>query len=358
MARVRKLPPTSPAVVTPFVTSQDSNMTTTSQSETVSCVVLLVDDHPGTGDDLRQMLANETDIQLHCCRDADEALAMAPKVKPTVILQDLDVPDGALAPLTRYRTDATTRDVPVMVLSSTEDPVAKSDAFTAGASDYLIKLPDRVELVARIRLHSRARLNQLQRDAAHRALREGQERLLVTNEQLVSLNHQLELATETLKAEATYDALSGLLNRRAFSDSLQRELARSRRTGDPVALIIGDIDHFKRINDTHGHMVGDAVIREVARRLRSTVRASDAVGRYGGEDCPPEAAAALAERLRKVIAREPFVFADGLIEVTMSLGVAMALESHDGEDIMRAGDQALYRAKRSGRNRVELALPA
>jgi two-component system chemotaxis family response regulator WspR len=320
------------------------------QPPAVASVVLLVDDQVIIGEAVRRMLVGEADIQFHHCADASVALATAHRVNPTVILQDLVMPNASgFALLAQYRGDALTRDIPVMVLSTKEDPVVKSDAFTAGASDYLVKLPDRVELIARIRLQSRARVNQLQRDEAHRAL--------------VSVNQQLEEATERLRVEATHDTLSGLMNRRAFFDNMQRELSRSKRKSEPVALIMGDIDHFKGINDSRGHMAGDAVIREVARRLRNTVRTSDLVGRYGGEefvilavDCPAEAASKLAERMRRSVAATPIPFADNGITATISLGVAAALNGYDGDELLRTGDEALYRAKRAGRDRVELAV--
>ena len=322
------------------------------QPPSVACVVLLVDDQVIIGEAVRRMLVGEADIEFHHCADASVALATAQRVNPTVILQDLVMPNvSGFTLLAQYRGDALTKDIPVMVLSTKEDPVVKSDAFAAGASDYLVKLPDRVELIARIRLQSRARLHQLQRDEAHRAL--------------VTVNQQLEEATERLRVEATHDTLSGLLNRGAFFDSLQRELSRSKRKSEPVALIMGDIDHFKAINDSRGHMAGDAVIREVAKRLRHTVRTSDLVGRYGGEefvilaiDCPAEAAGRLADRMRRAVSTNPIPFADGAITATMSLGVAAALDGYDGEDLLRAGDEALYRAKRAGRDRVELAVLA
>lgn len=322
------------------------------ETSSAACVVLLVDDQLIIGEAVRRMLAGEADITFHHCSDASVALDTAKRINPTVILQDLVMPNvSGFTLLAQYRGDTRTKDIPVMVLSTKEDPVVKSDAFTAGASDYLVKLPDRVELIARIRLQSRARLNQLQRDEAHRAL--------------VLVNQQLEEATERLRVEATHDTLSGLLNRRAFFDGLQRELSRSKRKSEPVALIMGDIDHFKGINDSRGHMAGDVVIREVARRLRNTVRTSDLVGRYGGEefvilaiDCPAAAAGKLADRMRRAVSTLPIPFADSAITATMSLGVAAALDGYDGDDLLRAGDEALYRAKRAGRDRVELAVLA
>src|SRR5262245_46247535 len=159
-------------------------------------MVLLVDDQPVVAEAIRRIVANEPDFDFHYCRKAGEALAVAQRVKPTVILQDLVMPDlDGLALLRLYRADAETMDIPVVVLSTREEPLLKSQAFALGASDYLVKLPDPIELVARIRLHSRARLHQLQRDEAYRALRESQHQLVVKNTELASLNQRLESAT-------------------------------------------------------------------------------------------------------------------------------------------------------------------
>jgi two-component system chemotaxis family response regulator WspR len=332
-------------------------------AESMSCVVLLVDDQAMVGEALRRMLSHEADITLHFCPDARRALEAARYLKPTVILQDLVMPGvNGLSLLTQYREDPIVGQVPVIVLSSTEDPVVKSDAFSAGASDYLVKLPDRIELAARIRLHSRARLNQLQRDQAHEALRTSEERLIAKNAELLVANQRLQDMTERLRVEATRDALSGLLNRRAFFDALQRELARSQRTAEPIALLIGDIDHFKTVNDSRGHVAGDAVIQDVARRLQEMVRAADLVGRYGGEefvilagDCAPEAAVELAERMRRAVADSPIRLVDGNLAITMSVGVAVSTGHTGAEELLAAADAALYRAKRAGRNLVEMA---
>jgi PleD family two-component response regulator len=145
-------------------------------------------------------------LHFHYCADAAEAIGIAESIKPTVILQDLVMPgiDG-LTLMKRYRDNSTLKAVPVIVLSSKEDATVKRDAFLAGANDYLVKIPDKIELVARIRLHSNAYISQQQRDEAHRALRASQLQLLQTNAELRSLNQALEDALSRVKQ------LSGLL---------------------------------------------------------------------------------------------------------------------------------------------------
>ncbi len=163
---------------------------------------------------------------------------------------------------------------------------------------------------------------------------------------------------------ATIDELTGLANRRQFFELGHREAARARREQRPISVAIMDLDHFKNVNDEHGHAVGDAALRIVAHTCRAGVRLTDLVGRYGGEELAfvfPEAgmsmAAEVAERLRSSIASRPIVHADASITVTASFGVASsgAPAEADLEALLQAADRALYRAKSNGRNRVELA---
>jgi two-component system chemotaxis family response regulator WspR len=295
-------------------------------------IVLLVDDQAIVAEAIRRMLVPETDLTFHYCGDSSEALAAARRITPTVILQDLVMPGAnGLTLLKQYRADPLTKDIPVIVLSSKEDPAVKREAFSAGASDYLVKLPDPIELVARLRLHSRARVNQLQRDDAYRALR----------------------------VQAMYDSLSGLLNRAAFFDLFRKEVARAARDQTPLAVIMADLDHFKDINDRYGHPTGDIVLREVSQRLRASLRDSDVIGRYGGEefvvaapDCGMADATALAERFRLSACERPIDVPGGHVSITLSLGVAATTDLRAPEDLLRAADEALYRAKRGGRNQV------
>ena len=159
-------------------------------------MVLLVDDQAMVGEAIRRALASQENLDFHFCASSAEALKVAERVKPTVILQDLVMPgvDG-LELVRQYRSNPATVDIPIIVLSTKEDPLVKSEAFSAGANDYLVKLPDRIELIARIRYHSKAYIIQLQRDAAYRALRESQLQLVDSNTALISLNQKLEEAT-------------------------------------------------------------------------------------------------------------------------------------------------------------------
>ncbi len=174
---------------------------------------------------------------------------------------------------------------------------------------------------------------------------------------------ELMQVREQLAVKASRDGLTGLWNRAAVCEILDRELHRVTRAGTSVTVILADIDFFKRVNDTYGHAVGDTVIISVASRLRESMRASDAAGRYGGEelllvlgDCDPDSAIARAEELRALISETPVLTAKGEISMTCSFGLAVSLPGMLSGELIELADQALYRAKRMGRNRVVSAL--
>lgn len=158
----------------------------------------------------------------------------------------------------------------------------------------------------------------------------------------------------------TVDGLTQVFNRRYFEDAIERELSRSRRYARPLSLVLLDIDFFKKINDTWGHLAGDAVLKEVAGTVRSRTRREDVLARFGGEEFAlllPEVdqkgAAQLAEKVRKLVEKHVFKFDGEEIPVTLSAGVAtLAKKSEDAHELIRRADEKLYEAKSSGRNRV------
>ena len=184
----------------------------------------------------------------------------------------------------------------------------------------------------------------------------------VLHKEMESRNKELE-EIEEVRHRATHDALTGLWNRGAILDILKRELMRAQRESTFVGVLLGDLDHFKNVNDTHGHLAGDAVLRESSQRISGAVRSYDAVGRYGGEEfliilssCEDDIdMVKQAERVRSQVCASPVQTTEAEIQITLSLGVASSSEYQEVEDILRAADAALYRAKRSGRNRVEVA---
>lgn len=313
-------------------------------------MVLLVDDQVMVCEAVRRALAHHGDLDFHYCTDPLEAIAVAQRVKPTVILQDLVMPgvDG-LDLVRQYRKHPALHAVPVIVLSTKEDPATKSEAFQAGANDYLVKLPDKIELIARVRYHTRAYLDHLQRDEAYRALRESQRELMRANLELERLTR--------------IDGLTGLGNRRYFDEYLTAEWKRCQRTQSPLSVLMIDVDHFKRYNDAYGHLAGDDVLKQVARVIQDgSTRSTDLAARFGGEEfvviltgVPQEGASHVAERLVQGV--RDLNIAHGADRVTISVGVATAWPDAEGDParLVNAADLALFRAKNEGRDRLVCA---
>jgi two-component system, cell cycle response regulator len=226
----------------------------------------------------------------------------------------------------------------VILLTSNEGRQNMLDAMTAGADDYLVKPFDELELKAR----------------------------LLVGKRILDLQEELVSARESMRHAATHDSLTGLMNRGEIVAMLQRELERARREHTPLGVILGDIDHFKSVNDTHGHLFGDEALREIGRRMRAQLRVYDGVGRYGGEEflmilpnCDLSNALIRANELREMVANTP-VICDGVERsITMSMGVAVSKidGKNDLEALLNQADAGLYAAKDNGRNRVEHFIP-
>ena len=227
-----------------------------------------------------------------------------------------------------------------MILLTSKE--AKGDivaGLESGADDYLIKPFDPEELKARLR----------------------------TGLRILDLEDKLVEAREDMRFRATHDTLTHLWNRGVIVDSLGRELARCHRERENVGVILADLDHFKSVNDTYGHLVGDEVLRETARRLLASVRSYDYVGRYGGEEflmvlsnCDARHAESRADQIRRAISDKPMRTAAGPLQVSMSLGLLRSVEwgALSVEATLSEVDAALYAAKAEGRNRVKMAVPS
>jgi diguanylate cyclase (GGDEF)-like protein len=181
---------------------------------------------------------------------------------------------------------------------------------------------------------------------------------------IVELQDELLAARESIRTQASHDSLTGLLTRGAILDVLQREASRAERLGQAFGILLVDLDHFKKVNDVHGHLVGDAVLREAARRMANSVRPYDTVGRYGGEEflitlpgCDEKRSMTVAERLRKAVAGAPFRCMEIDLAITASLGAAVfdPASCPPLDSLVHAADSALYRAKDGGRNQASLA---
>ncbi len=242
-------------------------------------MVLLVDDQALVGESMRRILAVEPDIDFHFCADGNLALDQARRIQPTVILQDLVMPGvNGLDLVRQYRNDPSLKGVPVVVLSVRDEPETKSEAFASGAHDYLVKLPDRLEMIARIRYHSDAFLAQKERDEAMRALRESQRELLDSNTALISLNQKLEVAT---RAKSEFLAMmsheirtplngvlgfSDLLSETTLSQEQHNWVETIRSSGRSLLTVINDILDFSKIEA--GKLTIEAEPFEVTRCVR------------------------------------------------------------------------------------------
>ena len=319
--------------------------------ERYSCMVLLVDDQAMIGEAIRRALAKEPDIEFHYCGNPNRALEIAKSVHPTVILQDLVMPDiDGLTLVREYRNDPATKDTPIIVLSTKEEATVKSTAFALGANDYLVKLPDNLELIARIRYHSKAYLNQVQRDEAYRALRQSQQELLDKN---------LELARLT-----NVDGLTGLNNRRYFNEFAEIQWKLAIREKSWISVLMIDVDDFKRYNDTYGHLAGDEVLMDVGGVIQTCAdRPTDLAARFGGEEfivvlpgVAPDDARAVGEEMCRNVGALGITHSGSTVGsvATISVGCA-SLIPHRGDTLValiNTADSALYDAKHQGKNRT------
>ncbi len=211
----------------------------------------------------------------------------------------------------------------ILLLTARTESQDLIEGMDAGADDYLTKPFNAHEL--RVRIRAGRRILDLQ---------------------------------DALRQQATHDGLTGLLNRNSILERLDQELARAARALEPVSILMLDLDRFKAINDAHGHLAGDVVLREAARRLQAVSRTYDSIGRYGGEEflvvlpgCDRNDAGRQAERLRLAISAEAFQFDTGSLRVTASFGLTCT-DTTVPKDVLRVADEALYEAKATGRNRV------
>jgi diguanylate cyclase (GGDEF)-like protein len=298
--------------------------------------ILIIDDTRGTREELQRMVEEMGHATL-LAESGMEGLRIAQQKTPSLVLLDVEMPgfDGyKIASMIKQLP----RFVPVMLLTARTDVEAKRRGQAAGADDFLSKPVSPLELQIRIAAMLRIR----------------------------TLTDQLDAANRRLAELADTDGLTGIANRRRFDQVYAIEHERADRYKRPLSLAMVDIDHFKKVNDTYGHAIGDVALKAVARALAETIRQSDYVARLGGEEfgivapeVGPAGGLALGERLRKRV--EALTVADEQgkqFPVTISVGVV----AWDGQlktqqdALLKHADDALYQAKQSGRNRVHLAV--
>jgi two-component system, cell cycle response regulator len=304
-----------------------------SQPERTKGGILVIDDDVSVHDLAKHYLAG-LEYEISCVENPRVGLDLAASDRPDLILLDLNMPEiHGFEVCRRLMDNPQTRDSAVVFLTSQDDPRAISKGLELGAADYLTKPFHAIELKARVRAVLRTK------------------RLM-----------------DLLRDETLVDALTGLHNRRCFDESLGAALAVQERTGVPFSLLFLDLDRFKQINDTHGHGIGDDVLRSVGAMMRCTVRPYDVACRFGGDEfaviannTDAEGAKLLGQRLLNEISGIRVQADEAFVEIQSSIGIAC---SEDIEPVPNAdqlgtmADRALYRSKRDGRGRISAFDPS
>ncbi|MBW4056132.1 MAG: GGDEF domain-containing response regulator [Proteobacteria bacterium] len=292
--------------------------------------VLLIEDDPGDALLIKEMLEQqECQAQLITVQRLSEGIHILQQNACDVVLLDMNLPDSSGLPTMTRLLDAVP-STPIIVLTGLSDESFGVDAVKSGAQDYLVK----GDLDGRIL--KRAMFYAVERKKLEIALKQ---------------------TRDLFERQARIDYLTGIYNRLMFTELLEAELQRARRYGSDLSLIMFDLDHFKKVNDTYGHNMGDHVLKEVAQLTSDSIRAHDIFTRWGGEEfmvlipkTDQNQAGILAEKLRRLF--EAHDFGNGL-QVTASFGVTQFRVGDHADTFTARSDKAMYLAKQKGRNRIE-----
>jgi diguanylate cyclase (GGDEF)-like protein len=311
--------------------------------------LLLVDDDASNLTLLKEGL-RAGDYDFVEASDGRAALVQLRDQRPDLVLMDVEMPGlGGVETCRIIKANSSQQGfgfIPVILMTA-RAASGKAEGLELGADDYLVKPFDLVELSARVKSMLRLKAVQDELVAKVRELEQAHAKLEERRVELLNLSRT--------------DPLTQLHNRRYFEERFTAEFSRSKRYRTPLSLLMIDVDHFKQVNDTRGHAAGDQVLKETARRVKSTLRDVDLVARFGGEEfiallpeTGPEEGRAAAERIRAAIEAGEVPHGEQPIRVTASVGLAWypARQIEDHEALVRAADDALYRAKKGGRNRV------
>ncbi|TAM80280.1 MAG: diguanylate cyclase [Acidobacteria bacterium] len=297
--------------------------------------VLVADDEP-VNRRLLEILLSKWGYEVTVATDGEEAWRhLQSPSHPRIAILDWMMPgmDG-IEVCRRIREDKSRGPVYLLLLTAKQATEDANGRYESVADDYLPKPYSAHELKARLR-------------AARRIL---------------ELETQLLEANDAIQSETTRDTLTGLWNHSSILEILHREIHRARRHGTSLTVLMADINDLKQINHQHGHLVGDAIMREVARRMRSSIRAYDSLGRYSGgqfvivsPDCDRSGAVSQAQRIQSAVSQETFRTFKGDFSVTVSMGITVGCSSHQAHELISAADAALTEAKKAGPNQIELA---
>ncbi len=300
--------------------------------------ILLVDDNPANLNLLIAILETQ-DYSLSAVLDGSQALKVASEIKPDLILMDIVMPNMDGYETTKYfKSNDDTRDIPIIFITEKNEPEDIKKAFESGGVDFISKPINAEEVLVRVESHLKIQM------------------LLKQNKKIIE---ELQEANLKLDAQAKTDHLTGLFNRRSIVEIIEYEITRALRSKETFCLVLGDIDHFKQLNDSYGHLAGDHILIELSQLMKKVTRDQDVLARWGGEEfllvLPATdlvGARLLAEKIRARVAEESFDFNGQQLKVTMSFGVESCDGSDDYNDSFKTADENLYKAKSEGRNRV------
>jgi diguanylate cyclase (GGDEF)-like protein len=297
--------------------------------------VLVADDEP-VNRRLLEILLNKWGYEVSVAADGEEAWQhLQRSTYPRIAILDWMMPgmDGVEV-CRKIREDKSRPPVYVLLLTAKQATEDTNGRYESVADDYLPKPYAAHELRARLRAAKR----------------------------ILELEDQLQEANDAIQIETTRDTLTGLWNRSSILEILHREIHRAGRHSSSLTVVMIDIDHLRQINHQHGHLAGDAVMREAARRMCSSIRIYDSLGRYSGgqfvivsPDCDRSGAMSQAQRIQSKISQEEFKTFKGDFPVTISMGIAVGCNNHQAHELISAAEAALAVAKKAGRNRIELA---
>lgn len=302
--------------------------------DSLTATILIVDDAEDNLEILGEILSFNG-YKVKTARSGEAALKWVQETLPDLILLDILMPgmDG-FEICKRIKAQNSMKDIPVIFVSSMTDIDSKVRGFKVGGVDYINKPFQHAEVLVRVNTHLT----------------------------LLRLREHLEMQNTELERLANTDYLTDLNNRRCFFRAAEEKLTGANLCGAPISITLIDLDHFKRVNDTYGHLIGDRVLVHVAQLIRSHCREYDVAARYGGEEfvilhpsIARQNAYLVAERIRKKVEETPFLRESDKISITMSAGVVDTIACKDClriDDVLAKADLALYRAKDAGRNQV------
>lgn len=304
--------------------------------DTPQANILIVDDLDDNLEILGSLLSFDG-YEVQTARNGDEALERVQISRPDLILMDVLMPGMSGFELCeRLKSRESTKDIPVIFVSSMSDIDSKINGFKVGGVDYINKPYQHAEIVVRVNTHLT----------------------------MLRLRQHLEKQNAELERLANTDYLTNLYNRRSFFHIAEVEYKDAIRKGHPISITLIDLDYFKQVNDTYGHLVGDRVLVHIAKLIRMHCRIRDVAARYGGEEfiilhpcIDKQDAFLIVDRIRKGVAETPFVLDGKKIDVTLSAGVVdtqIYTDDMQIDDVLKLADKALYRAKDAGRNQVVL----